>query len=127
VKSGQLRELEKLARLKADRELKKFRALRAHVEAAQQRVDASRAAMAQSYAAEAPLSVAEARLANAQAGRAARELARAHVDLRKLEPQIRTAQMHAARAFGRAEAVRELGETLERRHCQAILSREQYF
>lgn len=112
MKPAQLRQLEKLARLKADQELKKLKALRSYVDAAQQRVDASHAAMAQSYAAEAPLSVAEARMANAQAGRAARDLARAAGELRKLEPQFRLAQSRAAREFGKAEAVRELGDRL---------------
>lgn len=100
--------LERLARLRAELELKKLSALRAHVDAAQQRVAASRAAMTQSFAADAPLGVAEARMANAQAARAARELTRADRDLRQIEPRFRAMQKQAAREFGRAEALAEL-------------------
>lgn len=103
-----LHELEKIARLKAERELKKFAAFNAHMKAARQRVDALRAALDQSYRSTAPLSLAEARMANAQAGRAARDLQKADRELERMKPRFEVARREAAREFGRAEVLLEL-------------------
>lgn len=100
--------LERIARLKAERELKKFAAFSAHMTVARQRVDALQAALDQSYRSTAPLGLAEARMANAQAGRAARELRRADLELNRLRPRFDAARQEAAREFGRAEVLLEL-------------------
>lgn len=100
--------LERLARLKAERELQKFAAFSLHMTAARQRVDALQAALDQSYRSTAPLGLSEARMANAQAGRAARELRRADVELSRLKPRFEAARQDAAREFGRAEVLLEL-------------------
>lgn len=114
VNRRELAALERMARLRAELELKKLAAFRIHVLAAHERAEASRAAMEQSYAAAAPLGIAEARMANVQAGRAARELARAQHDLSQMQPRFDMLRQHAGREFGRAEALAELSRA-ERR------------
>lgn len=114
VKLHDLAALERIARLRAEQELKKLAAFRSHVLAAHERAEASRAAMAQSYAAAAPLGIAEARMANVQAGRAARDLARAQQDLRQMQPRFDMLRQHAGREFGRAEALAELSRGAHR-------------
>lgn len=108
MKDRKISELERLARLRADRELKKYAAFRAHVEAAQKVVSSARKAMEQSYRSTAPLTVSEARMANAQAGRSARDLRRAEMELQRMKPRFEQARLAAAREFGRAEALRDL-------------------
>lgn len=65
--ASRLGRLQRIARIKAEQELKKLAALAQHVEAARQRVDAARTALDQSYRSDAPLALGEARMANAQA------------------------------------------------------------
>ncbi|WP_304617441.1 hypothetical protein [Paracoccus sp. (in: a-proteobacteria)] len=110
VRPGMLSALERVARLRAEQELKKLAAFRRHVLAAHEQVEASRAAMAQSYAADAPLSVPEARMANAQAGRAARDLARAQAELARMQPRFDQMRERAGREFGRAEVLAEMAD-----------------
>lgn len=100
--------LERIARLKAERELQRFAAFSAHMMAARQRVDGLEAVLEQSYRSAAPLGISEARMANAQAGRAARELRRADQELARLQPRFEAARQDAAREFGRAEVLLEL-------------------
>lgn len=103
-----LADLERVARLISERELRQFSALSNHVNASRKHVGDLRNLLEQSYRSDIPLSVAEARIANAQAGRAARELLRAEHDLSQMMPGFERARQKAARAFGRAEALREL-------------------
>ena len=105
TKISQLQQLEQIARMKAERELKAFAAFNAHMTAARQRIDALQAALTQSYDSTAPLTLPEARIANAQAGRAARELRHADSEMQRLQPRFDLARQHAAREFGRAEAL----------------------
>ncbi|WP_410216407.1 hypothetical protein [Paracoccus sp. (in: a-proteobacteria)] len=116
-KVKQLAQLERIARLKAERQLKSFAAFNAHMTAARQTVTGLQATLAQSYASTAPLGITEARSANAQAGRAARELRHADMELKRLQPRFEIARQQAAREFGRAEALLGLGqdEALRRR------------
>jgi len=109
TKIRQLQQLEQIARMKAERELKAFAAFNAHMTAARQRIDALQAALTQSYDSTAPLTLPEARIANAQAGRAARELRHADSEMQRLQPRFDLARQHAAREFGRAEALLGLG------------------
>jgi len=101
----QLAQLEGIARIKAERQLKAFAAFALHMNAAHQRADAMRTSLAQSYASTAPLTIPEARTANAQAGRAARELRHADQELQRLQPRFDAARKVAATEFGRAEAL----------------------
>lgn len=109
-RSEQLAALEKIARMKAERELKKFAAFSSHMLSAQHRSSALRAALEQSYHSAAPLSVSEARMANAQAGRAARDLRRSEHEIQRLMPKFEAARRDAAREFGRAEVLLSLTE-----------------
>ena len=103
-----LKALERLARIKADRELKKFAAFSAHVTAARARVDGFQTALLQAHEAQAPLSLPEARAANAQAGRAARQLIQADAELARMLPRFEVARRQASREFGRAEVLYSL-------------------
>lgn len=101
----QLQQLEQIARLRADRQLKTFAAFNAHMTAARQRIVSLQSALSQSYDSTAPLTLPEARLANAQAGRAARELRHADQEMQRMLPRFQIARQQAAREFGRAEAL----------------------
>lgn len=103
--------LERIARLKAERQLKSFAVFNSYMVQARLRVEALQAALAQSYDSTAPLSVPEARIANAQAGRAARELRHADHELQRLMPRFQIARRQAAQEFGRAEALLSLGRS----------------
>ncbi|MEO1912117.1 MAG: hypothetical protein ABGX10_17055 [Paracoccus sp. (in: a-proteobacteria)] len=105
----QLAQLEALARIRAERQLKSFAAFAAHMTAAHQHAEALRNSLAQSYASVAPLTIPEARAANAQAGRAARELRHADREMQQLQPRFEAARKVAATEFGRAEALLGLG------------------
>lgn len=112
--AGKLAALEQIARLKADRELRKFAAFNQHMTAARQRVDHLQGVLEQSYRHPAPLSLPEARVANAQAGRAARELRVADRELERLTPRFEQVRRETAREFGRAEALRQLAQAKRR-------------
>ena len=112
TQNDRLAALERIARIKAERELKKFAAFSQRMAHARQRADALRAALDQCYRSTAPLGVAEARMANAQAGRSARELTRADRELADLEPRFEAARQVAAREFGRAEGLLSLSRSL---------------
>ncbi|MEE2860122.1 MAG: hypothetical protein ACU0HS_11505 [Paracoccus sp. (in: a-proteobacteria)] len=114
-KLAQLAQLERIARLRAERQLKHFAAFNAHMTAARQRVDALQVSLAQSYDSTAPLTLPEARIANAQAGRAARELRHADHEVQRLEPRFEAARQVAAREFGRAEVLLGLGDAERQR------------
>jgi len=105
----QLEQLEQIARLRAERELKSFSVFNAYMIQARQRAEGLRAALSQSYDSTAPLSLPEARTANALAGRAARELRQAEGELQRLQPRFQLARHQAAQEFGRAEALLILG------------------
>lgn len=111
-KSRQLQQLEQVARLKADLELRRFAAFNAHVSAARDNIAGLEAALRQSYHATAPLAVAEARMANAQAGRTAREIGKARADLERMMPRFEVARASAARELGRSEALSSLVQML---------------
>ncbi len=106
--SDKLAQLERIARLKAERELKRFAAFNLHMKQAQTHAAAMRTALDQSYRSTAPLSVAEARIANAQAGRSARELHQAESEIARMQPRFEAARRDAAREFGRAEVLLNL-------------------
>ncbi|RNF32906.1 hypothetical protein [Paracoccus methylarcula] len=112
--AGKLAALERIARLKAERELRKFAAFNEHMQAARLRAGHLREVLEQSYRSDAPLSLPEARLANAQASRAARELRVADRELERLTPRFEQARRAAVREFGRAEALRELAQAMRR-------------
>ncbi|MDP0925761.1 hypothetical protein Q0601_01110 [Paracoccus onubensis] len=107
-RSSDLTRLERIARLKAERELGKFAAINAHMAAARQRVSAMRQTLEQSYRNRAPLSLPIARIETAQAGRVARELWMAEQDAERLKPGFERIRHAAMQEFGRAEVLKEL-------------------
>lgn len=102
---AQLIQLERIARIRADRELTKFAAFSAAMQAQRGLVAAAETALRQSYDSVAPMSVPVARMANVQAGRAARDWQRAVAELTRMTPRYERARQEAAREFGRAEAL----------------------
>ncbi|MBU2956829.1 hypothetical protein Q4511_14905 [Paracoccus sp. 1_MG-2023] len=107
----QLTQLERIARIKAERQLKTYAAFAAHVTAAQNRIEAARESLRQSYDTTAPLTLPEARTANAQAGRSARELAHADQELQRMLPRFEVVRQQAAREFGRAQVLADLARS----------------
>lgn len=103
--SDKLAQLERIARIKAERELKRFAAFSLHMARARTHAGAMQTALDQSYRSEAPLTVAEARIANAQAGRSARDLRQAEAEVARMLPRFDAARRDAAREFGRAEVL----------------------
>lgn len=108
-----LSKLEAVARLKADVELRRFSAYRSQVVAAEQRLEVGRQELAAAASSRPGASLDEWRVAHALVGYRAETLRRAQVDLDAMRPGYEAAQQTAARAFGRAEALRALGQTLD--------------
>ncbi len=107
-----LGKLQAVARLKADIELRRFSAYRSQVVAAEQRLEAGRQDLAAAASSSPGASLDEWRVAHALVGYRAEALTRAQVDLDAMRPGYEAARQTAARAFGRAEALRALGQTL---------------
>ncbi|CAM3237913.1 hypothetical protein SAMN04488021_105101 [Paracoccus aminovorans] len=97
--------LGRIARLKADLEMRRFAAFRAHVDAARQRIGQLEDELQALYRAEEAFSVSEARLVNALARDRSLALLGAERDLERMLPGYEQARQAAAREFGRAEAV----------------------
>ena len=107
-RAGQLAQLERLARLKADRELRRYAAFRAQSDAMQRELDDARACLSAAAAAPTSESPNDWRMATARVGYHAGQLHRAEDALDRLRPGLDAARATAARAFGRAEALAEL-------------------
>lgn len=108
-----LARLERVARLRADTELKRFAAFRRHVaglRAESQRLEAELLAEA---ARGAPATVAEARMAHALTRHTAGERLAAEGEIDRLAPAFAAARLAAVREFGRAEVIAELGRRAE--------------
>lgn len=107
-KTETLGRLERVARLKSDLEMRRFSAFRAHLMAARARVAHLEDELETVYRSDNPFSVAEARLTNALAGDTSRALIRAEGELSRMLPGFEKARQSAVRAFGRAEALKDL-------------------
>ena len=107
-KTEMLGKLERVARLKSDLEMRRFSAFRAHLMAARARVEDLGDELEAVYRSDSPFSVAEARLTNALAGETSRALIKAEDELARMLPGFERAMQSAARAFGRAEALKNL-------------------
>lgn len=103
-------DLEKIARILAEREALQFAGINKYMHQKQSDVNTLQAVLEQSYRSEVALTVAEMQMANAQAGRAARELRGAEREVERIKPYYEAARSRAAKAFGRAEALRELSQ-----------------
>lgn len=107
-----LGKLQAVARLKADIELRRFSAYRSQVIAAEQRLEVSRQDLAAAASSRPGAGLDDWRVAHALVGYRAETLTRAQVDLDAVRPGYEAARQTAARAFGRAEALRALGQAL---------------
>lgn len=118
----QLGRLARIARVKADGELRAYAARRAQAEAMQRQLDAVRAELAQAIAAPtAPDAPAEWRQTAALVGYRSEQLRQAEVALARIRPGLELARQAAMRAFGRSEALSQL-QALTR--AQAQLDRQ---
>ncbi|MDF3852712.1 hypothetical protein ACDP63_12965 [Paracoccus sp. P2] len=104
--------LERIARLKADMEMRRLAAFRAHVEAIRHQIDRLEAELQAIYRTDQPFSVAEARLTNLLARERSRALLAAEEELARILPGYEQARQAAAREFGRGEAVQALRKDL---------------
>lgn len=114
TQSTKLAQLQKLAQLKADRELRKFAAFSTNVSAARMRIAGCEAAIARSYASDAPLDLTQGRIASAEAGRATSDARVARRELERMMPKFEVARQLAVREFGRTEALRLLASRAKR-------------
>ena len=109
---GDLGRLERVARLKADVELKRFAAFRRHVAGLQADADRIAAGIIAEAARGAPASVDEARLAHAITRQMAGERIAVEGEIDRLRPAFDTARQAAAQAYGRAEVIAALGRRM---------------
>jgi len=109
MRGGDLSRLERVARLKADLELKKFAAFRRHVAALQGEAGRLQAALLEEYARGAGGTVADMRLAHACTRQAAAAHLAAEAELQRLSPAFEAARCAAKREFGRAEVIAAIG------------------
>ncbi|SHM32626.1 hypothetical protein SAMN05444389_10744 [Paracoccus solventivorans] len=117
-----LGQLARIARVKADGELRAYSAHRAQAEAMQRQLDAVRAELAQAIAAPtAPDAPAQWRQTAALVGYRSEQLRQAEIALSRIRPGLEAARQAAVRAFGRSEALSQL-QALTR--AQAQLDRQ---
>ena len=107
--NGDLGRLERVARLKADVELKRFAAFRRHVAGLHAEAERIAGNMLAESERGAPSSVAEARLAHALARQMAGERIGVESEIGRLQPAFDDARQAAAQAYGRAEVIAALG------------------
>lgn len=105
---NQLGQLERLARIKADRELRRFAAFRAQSQAMAAQINAARGDLAAAAAVPVPDLLTQWQMTTAIVGYHAHHLHRAEAEMERLRPGLDAARTAAALAFGRAEALAEL-------------------
>lgn len=107
--ADQLGRLARIARVKADGELRSYSARRAQAEAMQRQLDSVRAELAQAVALPAaPDAPAQWQQIAAMVGYRSEQLRQAEIALARIRPGLETARQVAVRAFGRAEALSQL-------------------
>ncbi len=107
--ADQLGRLARIARVKADGELRSYSARRAQAEAMQRQFDSVRAELAQAVALPAaPDAPAQWQQIAAMVGYRSEQLRQAEIALARIRPGLETARQAAVRAFGRAEALSQL-------------------
>lgn len=109
---AKLAELQRLAQLKSDLEMRRFSAFRSRVEVAQAQIQAIEQDLRDLYNSNCDFSIEEARLANALAGERSRALLRAELALQHLLPGFEVARQAALREFGRVEVLRSVRQGL---------------
>ena len=103
-----LAQLEHLARLRADRELREFAGFRQQMTGLEARIHTLEAEVLAGYPAAGAFSLAEARRSHAMTRAAAQDLRRAEEELIALRPRFESARQQAVREFGRAEVLAHL-------------------
>lgn len=101
-------ELARIARLRADLELRRYAGYRSHAEAMRRHVGEAREELAAAMAAPASDALDQWRLATALVGYRAGQLHQAEEALLRMQPALDAARAAAATAFGRAEAIAQL-------------------
>ena len=107
-RTDQLGKLARIARLKADADLRRYSAYRAHADAMQQQVDAIRAELAEAIAAPVSDALEQWRLTTALVAYRTAEAQRSEVALARMKPGLDAAHRAAVLAFGRAEALLQM-------------------
>lgn len=113
MRPDDLAALHKLARLRSDREMRKFRAFRDHVLACEARIAELKAHLTAAYATEDGFSLANTRQSHALTRHIATELRQHENEMMELRPRFEAARQQVMQEFGRAEV-------LEGLHKQAV-------
>jgi hypothetical protein len=114
MSTRKLNGLEKIARLRAERDLAAFSALAAGLHAAQEKAEGIRAELGICFGSAAPSTLAQARFANHLAHQLSRDLDRSQVEIERLTSQVDNSRRQAAQELGRAEALRQLSRAASR-------------
>lgn len=107
-KTQQMAQLARIARAKADLELRRYAGYRGHADAMRRHIESARDELTQAMAAPPTDAMDQWRLATALVGYRAGQLHRAEEALLRMQPALAAARAAAATAFGRAEAIAEL-------------------
>ena len=122
AQANRLGHLARIARVKADSELRAYSARRAQADAMQRQLDAVRAELAQAISLPTvPDALAQWRQTAAMVGYRSEQLRQAEIALAHIRPGLEQARQAAVQAFGRSEALSQL-QTLTRE--QARLDRQ---
>lgn len=117
---ARLAELQRLAQLKSDLEMRRFSAFRSRVDVAQAQIRAIEQDLRDIYASTSEFSIEEARLANALAGERSRALLRAELALEQMLPSFEVARQATVREFGRVEVLRSVRQDLIDQQAQDL-------
>lgn len=117
---ARLAELQRLAQLKSDLEMRRFSAFRSRVDVAQAQIRAIEQDLRDIYASKGEFSIEEARLANALAGERSRALLRAELALEQMLPSFEVARQAAVSEFGRVEVLRSVRQDLIDQQAQDL-------
>lgn len=117
---ARLAELQRLAQLKSDLEMRRFSAFRSRVDVAQAQIRAIEQDLRDIYASKGEFSIEEARLANALAGERSRALLRAELALEQMLPSFEVARQATVREFGRVEVLRSVRQDLIDQQAQDL-------
>lgn len=119
-RTDQLGQLARLARIKADADLRRYSAYRAHADAMQRQADALRSELGEAIATPVSDAPEQWRLITALVAYRTGQAQRAEVALARMKPGLEAARRAATLAFGRAEALSQLRQlTLEQQRKEA--------
>ena len=104
-----------IAQMRADQELRRYAAIRTHVETARQTVEATRLGLSSAIAAAPEPGIEGMRLMTALVSDLAGQLLQGEADLGRMKPAHDAARAKAMREFGRATAMRQLQAQFDRK------------